>query len=82
MKGVTLRLLAGGKPVWEGPVDLDPRIKFSQSVEASKLTVDLSNKLGTVLLHDVEGEFNAVPYDANAKNPNPNRQPTFPKAKT
>ena len=71
MKGLTLRLSEGTRIVSEGPIDLDPRVKFAQTAEASKLTVDLVNQLGTVVLHHVEGEINAARYDPNAKNPQP-----------
>ena len=71
MKGATLRLADGGTTVWEGAVDLDPRVKYARTVEARNLTVDLKNASGKVLLHHVEGECNAEAYDAAAKYPLP-----------
>ncbi len=71
IKGATLRLADGGTTIWQGRIDLSPRAKFMQSMEAAKVTVDLLSPNGKVLLHHVEGEYNAAPFDKNAKNPEP-----------
>ena len=71
IKGAKLRLSDEGKLVWEGSVELDPRVNYAKTVGADKLTVDLTSASGALLLHHVEGEFNAEPYDPNAKNPEP-----------
>ncbi len=81
MQGVTLRLSDGGKSVWEKPVNLDPRLKFTQTVAASKLTVDLLDKNGVALLHHVEAESDAAPFDRTAKNPEPLPPPAIPTRK-
>jgi tetratricopeptide (TPR) repeat protein len=68
IKGAELRLADGGKQLSETPLDLDPKVKFAKTVEAAKLTVDLINANGMVALHHVEGEYDAIPFDKNAKN--------------
>ena len=71
MKGLTLRLSDGGKLVWQGVVDLGPRVKYVRPVEAEKLTVDLMGVGGKVLLHQVENEYDSTPFDSQAANPEP-----------
>jgi tetratricopeptide (TPR) repeat protein len=73
MRGAKVRLLDGAKPVFETQVDLDPKHVFKKELEAapSGLTIEVVDSSGGVVLHHVEGEIDALPFDANAKNPEP-----------
>ncbi|MGO9097582.1 MAG: DUF5107 domain-containing protein [Bryobacteraceae bacterium] len=73
MRGARVRVLDGAKPVFETPADLDPRHVFTKRLDAapSRLTIEVVDSSGGVVLHHVEGEIDALPFDANAKNPEP-----------
>ena len=73
IKGAKIRLSNGAKLLSETPADLDPKVKFAKTVTGTpaKITVDLLSAEGKVLLHQVEGEYNSIPFDPAAKNPEP-----------
>lgn len=75
VKGARIRFSAGdGKPaVFEANADLDPRAVWSKSLDPapSRLTVDVSTAAGEVILHHVEGEYDGLAFDRNARNPEP-----------
>ncbi len=73
MRGAKVRLLNGSAVVSETPADLDPKVKFAKTIEAApaKLTVDVIDGAGKTVLHHVEGEYDSLPFDKTAKNPEP-----------
>ncbi|MEO8028820.1 MAG: DUF5107 domain-containing protein, partial [Bryobacteraceae bacterium] len=75
VRGATIRLAAGGKTIFEERADFDPRTKYAKTLDAapSKLTVDVVDAGGKVLLHHIEGEYDSTPFDKNAKNPEPTK---------
>ena len=73
MRGAKVRVLDGGKTLFETRADLDPKQVFKKELEAapSGLTVEVVDASGSVAMHHVEGEIDALPFDGNAKNPEP-----------
>jgi tetratricopeptide (TPR) repeat protein len=73
MPGAKIRLSDGAKPVSETKVDLDPKAGFAKTLDAApaKLTVDVTDATGAVVLHHVEGEYDSLPFDKTARNPEP-----------
>ena len=73
IKGAKIRVSDGAKVISETQVDLDPRVRYAKTLEnaPAKITLDVLNAPGTVILHHVEGEYNALPFDKTAKNPEP-----------
>jgi tetratricopeptide (TPR) repeat protein len=73
MRGARLRLLDGARMVVEARVDLDPKVVCRKALDGAPapLTVEVVDPSGTVVLHHVEGEYDAAPFDAKAKNPEP-----------
>ncbi len=72
MKDVTLRFRDGTNVVGQEKVTLDPKTTYAHSVEAQKLTVELLlDPNGQPVLRQTENEFDAEPFDGNAKNPEP-----------
>jgi len=73
MPGTHVRLLSGEKVVFESSVDLDPKEIFRKTLDAAPapLTVDITDAAGTIVMHHVEGQIDAIPYDRHGKNPEP-----------
>lgn len=73
MSGAKIRLSDGLKTVFEATVDLDPKVKYAKALDAAppKLTVDVIDSKGAVLLHHIEGEYDSLPFDKNGQNPEP-----------
>jgi tetratricopeptide (TPR) repeat protein len=73
MPGAKLRLSDGAAIIAEIPADLDPKVKYARTLAPApaRLTLDLINASGIVLLHHVEGEYDSIPFDKTAKNPEP-----------
>ena len=73
MRGAKIRLSNGFAVIAETPVDLDPKVKYSTTLDAAptRLTVDIIDAAGSVVLHHVEGQYDSQPFDRNAANPEP-----------
>jgi len=73
MRGAKIRLSDGAGTVSETQVDLDPKIKYAKGLDTApaKLTVDVSDASGALVMHHVEGEYDSLPFDKTAKNPEP-----------
>ncbi|MGD0048941.1 MAG: DUF5107 domain-containing protein [Bryobacteraceae bacterium] len=73
MPGTHVRLLSGEKVLFESSVDLDPKEIYKKTLDAAPapLTVDIADAAGTVVIHHVEGQIDAIPFDPSAKNPEP-----------
>ncbi len=73
MHGWKLRVSSDTSILSETTLDQAPRTNYSKTIETAptKVTVDLLNASGAVVMHHVEGELNALPYDGNAPNPEP-----------
>jgi tetratricopeptide (TPR) repeat protein len=75
LRGVEIRVAAGARTVLETQADLDPKVVYTKTLDAapSPLTVDLVDHSGAVILHHVEGQYDAAPFDPKAKDPEPVR---------
>jgi tetratricopeptide (TPR) repeat protein len=73
MRGAQIRVLHGARTVFETQADLDPKVVYRKALDAAPapLTVDVLERPGAVVLHHVEGEYDALPFDGKAKNPTP-----------
>jgi predicted Zn-dependent protease len=73
MHGVELRVRAGAQTVLETQADLDPKIAYTKAFAAAPppLTIDVVDPSGAVVLHHVEGQYDASPFDPKAKDPAP-----------
>jgi tetratricopeptide (TPR) repeat protein len=73
MHGAKIRLSDGAGTVSETQMDLDPRVKFAKTLQSApaKLTVDVVDASGTLVLHHIEDEYDSQPFDKTAKNPEP-----------
>ncbi len=73
LRGAQLRVSAGARTVLETQADLDPKVVYTKALDAAPppLTVDLVGPSGAVILHHVEGQYDAAPFDPNAKDPEP-----------
>jgi tetratricopeptide (TPR) repeat protein len=73
MKGAKVRVSNGGAVIEETTANLDPKIKFARTLQtaAPKVTVDILDATGQAVLHHVEGEYDAIPFDKTAPNPEP-----------
>jgi predicted Zn-dependent protease len=73
LPGAALRVLDGSATLSETKVDLDPKVTFSKTIASppARVTVELVDAAGAVLLRHVEGETDALPFDGTAKNPQP-----------
>lgn len=73
MRGAKIRLSDGAVTVAEIQVDLDPKVRYAKTLDPApaKLTVDVIDASGAVVLHHVEGEYDSLPFDKTAKNPEP-----------
>ncbi len=71
--GAQLRVSAGARAVFEAQAELDPKVVYTKALDAAPppLTVDLVSASGAVILHHVEGQYDAAPFDPNAKDPEP-----------
>jgi len=73
MPGAKIRVSDGVKLVSEILADLDPKARYAKTLDAAppKVMIDVIDARGTVVLHHVEGEYDSLPFDRNAKNPEP-----------
>ncbi|HEY1205754.1 MAG: DUF5107 domain-containing protein [Bryobacteraceae bacterium] len=78
MRGVQLRVAAGARTVLETQADLDPKVVYTKALDAvpPPLTIDVVGPSGVVILHHVEGGCDCLPFDGNAKNPEPAPPPS------
>ena len=73
LHGVQLRVAAGARTVLETQADLDPKVVYTKALGAAPppLTVDLVGPSGAIVLHHVEGQYDASPFDPKAKDQEP-----------
>lgn len=73
MKGARIRFSqANGNVFSETTVDLDPKTVWSKTLNAPA-RVDVFDASGNTILHQVETEYDGLPFDRNAPNPEPVR---------
>jgi tetratricopeptide (TPR) repeat protein len=80
IRGARVRVWDGAKQIAEEQVDLDPKTVYSTTVTAAAapVTVDVLDSSGAVVLHHVEGKYDALAFDPRAKNPEPEAPPYDP----
>jgi len=73
MPGAKVRFSNGAATISETQMNLEPKVTYAKTLEAApaKLTVDLIDATGAVVLHYVEGEYQSLPFDPKAANPEP-----------
>jgi tetratricopeptide (TPR) repeat protein len=77
ISGAKIRVSAAGMPVAEMQADLDPKTKFSKTINNApqKLTIDVIDGNERIVLHHIEGEYDSLPFDNKARNPEPTEPP-------
>ncbi len=73
MPGARIRVVDGAGKLIETQADLDPKVVYTKAlpVAPAPVSVDVVDASGAIALHHVEGEFDALPFDGNASNPEP-----------
>ena len=75
--GAKIRVLEGRSQIFETTADLDPKANWTKPIDGAPaaMAVEVTDAAGAVLLHHVEGQINALPFDHNARNPEPVEPP-------